>query len=59
MIPEEAKTVIQEFGDVFPEDLPSRLSPMWDIQHQIDLIPWASLPYKPAFRMNHKEYEEL
>ncbi len=32
-IPEEAKAVIREFGDVFLEDLPPRLPPMWDIQH--------------------------
>jgi hypothetical protein len=41
---EEAKKLIDEFGDVFSEVLHDELSPLLDIQHQIDLVPGSSLP---------------
>jgi hypothetical protein len=43
-LPEEAKKLIDEFGDVFPKELPDELPPLRDIQHQIDLVPGSSLP---------------
>lgn len=58
-IPEQVRNVVEEFGDMFPVDLPLGLPSTRDIQHQIDLVPWSSLPNRPAYRMNPKEYEEL
>lgn len=43
---EEVMPLIEEFANVLPEDLPPGLPPLRDIQHQIDLIPSASLPNK-------------
>ena len=36
--------VLQEFSDVFPEEVPVGLPPLRGIEHQIDLIPGASVP---------------
>jgi hypothetical protein len=39
-----ASIILQEFSDVFPEEVPTSLPPLRGIEHQIDLIPGASLP---------------
>jgi hypothetical protein len=50
---------MQEFDNVFPEDIPSRLPPLRGIEHQIDLVPEASIPNHPTYRRNHEETKEL
>ncbi|XP_074303235.1 uncharacterized protein LOC141637674 [Silene latifolia] len=49
----------RKFCDVFPEELPVGLPPLRGIEHQIDLIPGAQLPNKPAYRCNPEEAKEL
>ncbi|XP_071909563.1 uncharacterized protein [Coffea arabica] len=44
-----------EYEDVFPDDVPSGLPPVRGIEHQINLIPGASLPNQPAYRSNPEE----
>ena len=43
-----AQSLLREFVDVFPNDLPPRLPPLRRIEHQIDLLPGAPLPKKSA-----------
>ncbi|GLU23899.1 hypothetical protein SLE2022_398740 [Rubroshorea leprosula] len=57
--PEEIRSLLEEFSDVVPDEIPSGLPPMRDIQHAIDFIPGSVIPNKPAYRMNPQEYAEL
>ena len=51
--------LLNQYKDVFPTDLPPGLPPVRGIEHQIDLVPGASLPNKPAYSYNPKETKEL
>ncbi|XP_074315385.1 uncharacterized protein LOC141651579 [Silene latifolia] len=51
--------LLVEFSDVFPDELPDGLPPKRGIEHQIDLLPGAALPNKPAYRCNPEEAKEL
>ncbi|XP_074299028.1 uncharacterized protein LOC141630038 [Silene latifolia] len=44
---------------VLLDELPDGLPPLRGIEHQIDLIPGAALPNKPAYRCNPEEAKEL
>lgn len=51
--------LLQEFGDVFSEDLSPRLTPKRGIENDIDLVPRAPLPIKPAYICNPIETRKL
>jgi len=53
------KVLLQEFEDVFPDDIPSGLPPIRGIEHQIDFVPGASIPNRPAYRSNPEKTKEL
>jgi hypothetical protein len=53
------KFFLQEFEDVFPDDIPSGLPPIRGIEHQIDFVPGASIPNRLAYRSNPEETKEL
>ena len=57
--PKEVKSMLQEFKDVFPEELPDHLPPMRVIQHAIDFVPKAALPNLPHYRMSPAKHAEL
>ena len=52
-------SLLQEFEDVLPEEVPHGLPPIRGIEHQIDFIPSASIPNRPAYRSNPEETKEL
>ncbi|PKI58108.1 hypothetical protein CRG98_021487 [Punica granatum] len=56
-IPPVVKSLLEEFRDVVPNEIPSGLPPMRDIQHHIDLVPGAAIPSKAAYRISPKEHE--
>ncbi|XP_074314382.1 uncharacterized protein LOC141649593 [Silene latifolia] len=57
--PEPLKRILEEFKDVFPTELPPGLPPLRGIEHQIDLLPGATLPNKPAYRCDPGTAKEL
>ncbi|KAK1616665.1 hypothetical protein QYE76_022182 [Lolium multiflorum] len=50
---------MKEFSDVFPEEVPAGLPPLRGIEHQIELIPGASLPNRAPYRTNPEETKEI
>ena len=44
---------------MFPKEIPPGLPPIHGIEHQIDLIPGASLPNHAPYRTNPKETKEI
>ena len=51
--------LLQEYGDVFPKEIPPGLPPIRGIKHQIDLIPGAFLPNRAPYRTNPEETKEI
>jgi hypothetical protein len=54
-----AISLLQEFEDVFPEEMPNELPPIRGIEHQIDFVPGAVIPNQPANRSNLEGTKEL
>jgi hypothetical protein len=58
-LPSDIVSLLQEFEDVLPEEVPHGLPPIRGIEHQIDFIPGVSIPNRPAYRSNPEETKEL
>jgi hypothetical protein len=58
-LPSVVFNVLQEYEDVFSDEVPLRLPPKRGIKHQIDLVPGASLPNRAAYRTNSEETKEI
>ncbi|KAK5819565.1 hypothetical protein PVK06_024575 [Gossypium arboreum] len=58
-LPASVLSLIHEFEDIFSDEIPSGLPPIRGIEHQIDLVPGAALPNRPAYRSNLEETKEL
>jgi hypothetical protein len=51
--------VLQKFSDVLPKEVLAGFPPLQGIEHQIDLIPGASLPNRAPYRTNPDETKEI
>ncbi|XP_066383708.1 uncharacterized protein [Miscanthus floridulus] len=58
-LPPTVTNLLQEYADVFPKEVPPGLPPIQGIEHQIDLIPGASLPNRAPYRTNPEETKEI
>ncbi|WVZ58137.1 hypothetical protein U9M48_008440 [Paspalum notatum var. saurae] len=58
-LPPAVTNLLQEYADVFPAEIPLGLPPIRGIEHQIDLIPGASLPNRAAYRTDPEETKEI
>ena len=58
-LPSVVVSLLQDFEDVFPKEMPKGLPPIRGIEHQIDFIPGAAIPNKPTYRSNPEETKEL
>uniref|UniRef100_A0A2N9FLT0 RNA-directed DNA polymerase n=1 Tax=Fagus sylvatica TaxID=28930 RepID=A0A2N9FLT0_FAGSY len=58
-LPSVVVSLLQEYEHVFPNDVPSGLPPIRGIEHQIDFVPGATIPNRPAYRSNPEETKEL
>ncbi|XP_070052624.1 uncharacterized protein [Nicotiana tomentosiformis] len=58
-LPSSISSLLQDFEDVFPEDIPNGLPPLRGIEHQIDFVPGSQIPNRPAYRSNPEETKEL
>jgi hypothetical protein len=59
IIPTEFSTMLEEFQDIMPDEVPNQLPPMREVQHAMDMIPGSTLPNLPHYRMSPTENEEL
>jgi hypothetical protein len=58
-LPPTVANILQEYSDVFPSEILAGLPPIRGIEHQIDLIPGASLPNRGPYRTNPEETKEI
>jgi hypothetical protein len=58
-LPSTILNILQEYEDVFPNEVPPRLPPKRGIEHQIDLVPGASLPNRAAYAPTRRRQKKF
>ena len=58
-MPSSIVSLLQEFDDVFPKEVANGLPPIRRIEHQIYVVPGATIPNRPAYQSNPKETKEF
>ena len=55
----KVETLLKEYQDVFPKDLPNELPPKRSIDHAIETLPGTEPPSKPTYKLLYEETAEL
>jgi hypothetical protein len=58
-LPPVVANTLQEYSDVFLSEIPEGLPPIRGIEHQVDLIPGASLLNRAPYSTNPEETKEI
>ena len=58
-LPSSVVSLLQEFDDVFPEEVPHGLPPIQGIEHQIDFVLCTCIPNRSTYQINLEETKEL
>eukprot|EP00257_Ricinus_communis_P020733 XP_015580036.1 uncharacterized protein LOC107261953 [Ricinus communis] len=58
-VPSVVSKLLQEYKDLFPEEIPKYLPLIHGIEHQIDFVPRVSIADRPAYRCNPEETKEI
>ena len=58
-LPNVFLSLLQEFEDIFPEDILSGFPPLRGIEHQIDFLPATVIPNRLAYLTNPTEIRNL
>ncbi|RDY04680.1 Tf2-6, partial [Mucuna pruriens] len=58
-LPCEVDSLLQEFTDVFSDEVPHGFPPLRGIEHQIDLVPGCPIPNRLAYRTNPEETKKI
>ena len=58
-LPSALVSMLQEYEDMFPNNVPNGLPPIREREHQIDFVPCATIPNRPTYRSNLEEIKEL
>ena len=53
------EAILEDYKDVFPDDLPAGLPPDRGVAHKIDLEPGATASWGPVYRLSATEADEL
>ena len=52
-------SLLQEFENVFPNKIPSGLSPIREMEHQIDLVLGSAIPNRSTYKSNPEKTNEF
>ena len=58
-LPSMFQSLLQEFDDLFQDEVPKELPPIRGIEHKIDFISRAVISNRPAYRANPTETKEI
>lgn len=58
-LPPGMQSLLDEYQDVFPDDLPHGLPPIRGVEHKIDITPGSSPPAKGTIPLSPAELDEL